>query len=112
LVIITILVANNYRDRYSDAQSGKKTSIVLFGEKFGEWFYLLNGVIAVACCQYFWLEKNVGASLLPLVYLAFHIRVWREMVAIHQGKALIGVLEKTARNVLIFGLTLSAGLLI
>lgn len=111
LVIINILVANNYRDRYSDAQTGKKTSIVLFGEKFGEWFYLLNGIIAVVGCQYFWIEKNLGASLLPLVYLALHIRVWREMIAIHQGKQLISILEKTARNALIFGLALSAGLL-
>jgi len=112
LVIINILVANNYRDRFSDAKTGKKTSIVLFGEKFGRWFYLLNGVIAVAGCQYFWVEKTMGASLLPCVYLIFHILTWREMIAIHQGRALIGTLEKTARNVLIFGGALSIGLII
>lgn len=112
LVIINILVANNYRDRYSDAKSGKKTSIVLFGEKFGRWFYLLNGIIAVIGCQYFWLEKAIGAALLPLVYLVFHIRTWREMVRINHGKALIQILGKTARNVLIFGTTLSIGLLL
>jgi len=112
LVIINILVANNYRDRFSDAKSGKKTSIVLFGEKFGSAFYLLNGIIAVAGCQYFWLEKSAWAALLPLIYLAVHILTWKEMVTIHQGRALIRSLEKSARNVLIFGATLSVGLML
>ena len=112
LVIINILVANNYRDRFSDARSGKKTSIVLFGEKFGSWFYLLNGVIAVLGCQYFWVEKSAGAALLPLIYLVFHLLTWKEMITIYQGKALIGSLEKSARNVLIFGGTLAVGLIL
>jgi 1,4-dihydroxy-2-naphthoate octaprenyltransferase len=112
LVIINILLANNYRDRFSDAKTGKKTSIVLFGEQFGRWFYLLNGIVAVACCQYFWLEKSIGASLLPIVYLIFHILTWKEMIAINQGKALIGTLEKTARNALIFGAMLSIGMIL
>jgi len=112
LVIINILVANNYRDRFSDAKSGKKTSIVLFGEKFGSWFYLLNGIVAVVGCQYFWLEKSVWAALLPLVYLVFHILTWKEMVSIYQGKALIRTLEKSARNVLIFGVMLAVGLIL
>ena len=112
LVIINILVANNYRDRFSDAKSGKKTSIVLLGEKFGRWFYLFNGIIAVVCCQYFWLEKTVWASLLPIVYLIFHILTWKEMITIFQGQALIGTLEKTARNALIFGVVLSIGLIL
>jgi len=109
LVIINILVANNYRDRYSDALTGKKTSVVLLGAQFGQWFYLLNGIAAVVACQYFWFEKTAGASLLPLVYLVFHILTWKEMCR-NEGKALIGTLEKTARNVLIFGGTLSIGL--
>jgi len=112
LVIINILVANNYRDRYTDAKSGKKTSIVLFGEKFGRWFYLLNGVIAVAGCQYFLLEKSLWASLLPLIYLIFHILTWREMIRINQGSALIVILEKTSRNTLIFGGLLAIGLIL
>jgi 1,4-dihydroxy-2-naphthoate octaprenyltransferase len=112
LVIINILVINNYRDRYSDAKTSKRTSIVLFGEKFGEWFYLLNGIVAVAGCQYFWLENAPWASLLPIVYLFFHIRTWKEMIAINQGRHLIGTLEKTARNALIFGGLLSIGLIL
>jgi 1,4-dihydroxy-2-naphthoate octaprenyltransferase len=112
LVIINILVANNYRDRYSDAKTGKKTSIVLFGEQFGRWFYLLNGVAAVLICQYFLLGKPVWAAVMPFIYLIFHFLTWKEMITIRQGKSLIGVLEKTARNALIFGILLSIGLIL
>jgi 1,4-dihydroxy-2-naphthoate octaprenyltransferase len=112
LVIINILVANNFRDRFSDKKAGKKTSIVLFGEKFGIYFYLLNGIVAVVCCQYFWVEKTIGAALLPFVYLFFHIKTWKEMIAIGQGERLIGILGQSARNVLIFGLMLALGLLL
>jgi 1,4-dihydroxy-2-naphthoate octaprenyltransferase len=111
-VIINILVANNYRDRYTDVKSGKKTSVVLFGEKFGRWFYLLNGIMAVAGCQYFLLEKSFWASFLPLLYLVFHILTWKEMIKINQGRGLIVILEKTSRNALIFGALLATGLLL
>ena len=112
LVIVNILVANNYRDRFSDRKAHKKTTVVLFGEKFGRYFYLLNGIVAVLICQYFWSEKAVGAALLPPVYLFFHIRTWQEMVKIGSGRALIRILEQTARNVLIFGIMLAVGWLI
>jgi 1,4-dihydroxy-2-naphthoate octaprenyltransferase len=111
LVIINILVANNYRDRFSDANSRKMTTIVLFGEKFGSYFYLVNGIAAVLCCQYFWCENSVWATLLPLVYLFFHYKTWKKMIEIGSGKQLIEILERTAKNVLIFGLALSIGLM-
>jgi 1,4-dihydroxy-2-naphthoate octaprenyltransferase len=109
-VIINILVANNYRDRDSDAKTHKKTSIVLFGERFGRYFYLLNGIIAVIVCQYFWMEKTAWAAVFPLIYLFFHIITWRKMVTIGSGRQLVGILGETARNALIFGLSLSLGL--
>ncbi|GHT76203.1 1,4-dihydroxy-2-naphthoate octaprenyltransferase [Bacteroidia bacterium] len=112
LVIINILVANNYRDRFSDKRAGKKTTIVLFGEKFGSYFYLFNGIVTVLLCQYFWLEKAVWAALLPVLFLFPHVCTWREMVVINQGERLISLLEKTARNVLIFGILFAIGLTI
>ena len=112
LVVINILVANNYRDRLSDAKAGKKTTIVLFGQRFGEYFYLFNGLVAFLCCQYFWFEQSPLPAIFPLVYLALHIKTWRKMIAIGSGRALIGVLEQTARNTMIFGLTLAIGLML
>jgi 1,4-dihydroxy-2-naphthoate octaprenyltransferase len=112
LVVVNILVANNFRDRRSDRKVGKKTSIVLFGSRFGKDFYLANGILAVACCQYFWWEDAATAALLPFAYLYFHLRTWRKMVAIGHGPALIGVLEQTARNVLVFAGLLGLGLIL
>jgi 1,4-dihydroxy-2-naphthoate octaprenyltransferase len=105
MVIINILVANNYRDREQDKRANKRTSIVIFGERFGRYFYLFNGVLAVLCCQYFWHENATWAAVLPAVYLFFHITTWRKMKN-------ISVLEQSARNVLIFGVCIAGGLLL
>lgn len=110
LVSINILVANNYRDRDTDRAAGKKTTIVLFGARFGRYFYLLNGIIAVILCQYFWKVDAPFAALLPCIYLFLHLFTWRKMLRINQGKALIPVLQETARNVFLFSILLSAGL--
>lgn len=112
LVVTNILVANNYRDRDTDKKAGKKTSIVLFGETFGRYFYLFNGVAAVLCCQYFWLSGTCWAAVLPCIYLLIHLLTWREMVRIYKGKELIPILQKTARNALLFAILLSIGLVL
>jgi 1,4-dihydroxy-2-naphthoate octaprenyltransferase len=112
LTIINILLANNYRDYYSDKKFGKNTTVVLFGKKFGSLFYLFNGLIAVGCCQYFWSIQSAEAALLPFIYLIFHIKTWKKMVSLDQGSKLIGILGETSRNTLIFGLTLVTGLIL
>ncbi len=43
LVIDTLLMVNNYRDREQDAQSGKRTLVVRFGPKAGSLAYLTLG---------------------------------------------------------------------
>ncbi|MDL2231141.1 1,4-dihydroxy-2-naphthoate polyprenyltransferase [Porphyromonadaceae bacterium OttesenSCG-928-L07] len=111
LVITNILVANNYRDRDTDKAAGKKTTIVLFGEKFGRYFYLFNGFAAVLCCQYFWCTDIVWAAIFPLFFLPIHFFTWRRMVRIYEGKGLVGILKESARNVLLFSILLSAGLI-
>ena len=112
LVVANILVANNYRDRETDKNVGKKTSIVIFGEKFGRYFYLCNGLIAIFCCQYFWCTENHYAAMLPLLFLPVHFMTWRKMVRIYEGRGLIVILQESARNALIFSILLSIGLII
>lgn len=111
LVIVNILVANNYRDRDTDKEAEKRTSVVVFGEKFGRYFYLINGIISVLLCQCFWLDNSYLAALLPIIYLIFHLKTWAEMITIYQGPGLIAVLKKSARNAFLFGLLLTLGLL-
>ena len=47
LIINNLLVVNNYRDYESDAKVGKKTSIVLFGKKFGVFLFIAGFLVPV-----------------------------------------------------------------
>ena len=95
LLIDTLLVVNNYRDREADARSGKRTVIVRFGEKFGRYLYLMLGVAASLLCFWFFFEGHLFAALLPLLYLIPHVLTWRRMVQIHSGKKLNSILGET-----------------
>ena len=112
LLIDTLLVLNNYRDRDTDRRDGKHTLVTIFGERFGRFFYLFLGITAWLLCYGFWMEGHRMAFLLPLLYVPVHIATWCEMVNISHGKALNRILGKTSRNMLLFGLLLVAGLLL
>lgn len=108
LVIDTLLMVNNYRDREQDALNGKRTLVVRMGVRAGERLYLGLGVVAVALCS---LLGSWGA-LLPLAYLPFHFTAWRRMKRIGRGRELNAVLGLTSRNIFLFGLLLALGLLL
>lgn len=110
LIVDTLLVVNNYRDREADAKSGKKTIIVRFGEYFGAYLYLILGIAAALLCFYFAIGGNLYAALLPQFYLVFHFRTWQKMIKINKGKALNQILGETSRNMLIMGILLATGL--
>ena len=111
LAAINILIINNYRDRDTDKKSHKNTTIVIFGEVFAKWYYLLNGFVACLLCLFF-VHESVLAAILPFLYLIPHYKTWQKMIAINRGKALNPLLGETSRNLLILGLLLSIGLLI
>ena len=112
LVSDMLLMLNNYRDREQDKISGKRTLVVRFGEPAGRWAYLMLGIIAVGLCTYYAFHGLLMASLLPLLFLILHFTTWQEMVRIFQGKELNIVLGKTARNIVMFGILLSLGLIL
>lgn len=109
---VNILVVNNYRDRDTDKKSNKKTSIVVFGEAFGRWFYLANGIVACLLSLLFWLDNAPWAALLPLLYLFSHVSTWRKMVRIRHGRELNVLLGETARNLLLLSALLTIGFVI
>lgn len=124
LVIDTLLVVNNYRDREQDAACGKRTLVVRFGEPFGRYLYLALGIAATLLCGLFAIDcpltdvpktaalpLNPTALLLPLPYLFLHVRTWRKMCEIRSGKKLNSILGETSRNMLLMGILLSAILL-
>jgi len=109
---INILVANNYRDYTTDLKANKRTTVVIFGKTFAEYFYLLNGFLSVLLTFYFLKKGFVFTVVLSSVYLLLHIKTWREMIRIGQGRELIPILGKTARNTLILSLSMLIGFLI
>lgn len=112
LIVDTLLVVNNYRDRDADQRSGKRTIIVRFGETFGRYLYLMLGIVASWLCIWFAIDGHIYAAILPQLYLIFHLRTWEKMVKIHSGKKLNSILGETSRNMLLFGILLSIGLVI
>ena len=109
LVIDTLLVVNNYRDRDNDRRAGKKTLVVRMGAKRAEQFYLLLGLMAVCMGWVFLSNGRWLTAVLPLIYLVLHHRTAMKMQRIGQGKALNMVLGENARNMLIYGLLFAVG---
>ena len=112
LVIDTLLVVNNYRDIDNDRKNGKITLIVRMGARMGRLFYLLLGVVACGLGIVHIQNVHPMAFVLPFVYLIFHIVSYRQMVRIDHGRELNIILGYTARNMLIYGLLVSIGMLI
>lgn len=120
LVVDTLLVVNNYRDREGDFRSKKRTLVVRIGARSAEYLYLLLGAVPVALMMllalvrgvgenYSWMEaanifKTLLSACLYLVYLRMHYATYRELKRIHQGSELNSILGLTARNIFVFGL--------
>lgn len=112
LVIDALLIVNNFRDRDNDRLAGKNTIIVRLGPKAGIQLYVGVGVAAIILGGTFWMNGHILASLLPLLYLVLHLFTYLKMKRIYQGKALNLILGETARNIFIYGVLVSVGLLL
>jgi len=105
-----LLMVNNYRDRFQDEVSGKKTIVVRMGGSFGLRAYLWLGIIAaVLAYTSTYIVESFGWPIWG--YAILHLMTWYKMSRI-DGKALNGVLGKTARNIFLYGLLLAISLLI
>ena len=111
-VIDTLLIVNNYRDIDNDRRAGKYTLIVRVGKKGGLMLYRLAGLIPVLAGVVFSYTGRTNACILPLLYFAMHNNTYLLMKKIDHGRELNMVLGKTARNMFVYGLLLSAGILI
>lgn len=112
LVVNTLLVVNNYRDRETDARSGKRTVIVRFGETFGKYLYLLSGLSAafIAIAVLLYNGNNFAVLLLP--YIVLHFFSWKKLCKINKGKELNVLIGESSRNMLFFAVLLSVALCI
>ena len=115
ICIDALLVINNYRDREQDRISGKRTLVVLLGEKFGLYHYL--GIAIVTCWLSILLNYYIGGKLLyfqitTMIYLSLHIYTWLKMKQIYSGKALNRILGLTSMNMFIFALMLAIAIIL
>ena len=65
LLAANVLVVNNYRDMEDDAAVGKRTTVVIFGQKVMSVAYLLSGFIGMLVMIPIWLGMPVGLWLFP-----------------------------------------------
>lgn len=104
-----LLVANNYRDRETDAVAGKRTLVVRLGERAGRIQYgaavLLSGAVPVVLAL-----RGLGAwSLLALGAFPLGVACWRQLRPTATPPALIRLLGRTAAHLALFGLLLALG---
>lgn len=116
LVIDTLLVVNNYRDRENDKQANKNTLIVRIGEKRAEQLYHWLGFLGLLLMDSVFIFSYSSMRTLSLTllffYLFLHQKAFTEMKRIKHGKELNKVLGLTARNMFVFGLLATIGILL
>lgn len=109
---INILVVNNYRDYEQDKISRKRTTIVLFGRRYGRAIYLINGVLALLLTipvfhgNSLWLFFIAAAA----GYYVMFINTWQRFVRL-EGKALNAILGRTSLLVFLYALMVSVMLI-
>jgi 1,4-dihydroxy-2-naphthoate octaprenyltransferase len=111
LLSVNILIVNNYRDYEQDKMSGKRTSIVCFGRRFGRFLYLLNGILAVVFSLPLLLKATLWINLLYLAFFLLFLDSWGELNRF-QGRTLNRTLGHTARNVFVYTILLILTLLL
>ena len=112
LVIDALLIINNFRDRDTDREAGKKTIIVRMGAEAGLQLYFGVGIGALILGGTFWMNGHPLAFFLPFIYFILHVFTYLKIKRIDKGKALNLCLGETARNIFIYGLCVSVGLLL
>lgn len=112
LVIDTLLVVNNYRDRDNDRRAGKMTLVIRIGERASEFLFLALGVVACLMGLVFLLRDNIFVFFFSLPYLLLHILTYRKMKRMKHGKTLNLILGENARNMFIYGLLFCLGVLV
>ena len=112
IVIDALLLVNNFRDRDTDKKASKNTLVVRIGEKATLELYVSVGIVACLMGLVFGINGHWWATVLPLIYLALHVFTFLKMKSIWEGRELNKCLGETARNIFMYGLLVSVGLLI
>lgn len=106
LLSVNILVVNNYRDYEQDKAARKRTTVVLFGRRFGRVLYVLDECLAFLLVFPLLLEAPWWILFLFGILFALCFYTTRELFML-EGRALNRTLGHTARNVFLFAGVLS-----
>ncbi len=112
LVIDALLLVNNFRDRDTDREAGKNTLVVRLGAEKSVKLYLGVGVMACLMGLVFGLNGHWWAFAFPFIYLLLHLKTFLKMKRIWEGRALNECLGETARNMFVYGVLVTVGLLL
>ena len=111
LLAANVLIANNYRDADDDEKVNKRTTVVIFGRKVMHLAYLVSGIAAVAVTIPVWFCFPLYFLAAPLCCLGLHIKLWHKLKT-SRGSAINPLLGKTALNLLLYSLLLTAAFII
>lgn len=106
LLSVNILVVNNYRDYEQDKAARKRTTVVLFGRRFGRVLYVLDECLAFLLVFPLLLDAPWWILFLFGILFALCFYTTRELFML-EGRALNRTLGHTARNVFLFAGVLS-----
>lgn len=110
---VNILVVNNLRDVEQDRLSGKRTLGVLFGERWLKAEYMIMVVIAYFVPIALWIYNGFSHTLfLPLLSLPAAVILIRQILYHEDKRSLNRTLERTAQLMVLYGILLSAGIII
>lgn len=114
VVTDNLLIVNNFRDRYQDRISGKRTIIVYLLNRFGDAkgeslariLYICMGLVGALLGIASLLMIGSEFWWLILIYIVLHLRLCRRMYTL-DGRELNAVLGATALNIFLFGVIYS-----
>lgn len=109
LLANNILVANNCRDRETDAAAGKRTLVVRWGAPFGRTQFKAQLIGAYLALGVYVIWTGEGWAGLPLLSAPWARKLWLSMPR-WEGRALNQALADSAKLLLAFSALLAAGL--
>lgn len=105
-IINNLLVVNNYRDFEEDRSTGKNTLVVIFGRKFGLYFYAFGFFLASMGCSLVYENSRFTLLLIPLAVFSM-----RKLNGARDSQDYNNVLALSVIIVLLYALLTAFGIL-
>lgn len=113
LLSTAILAVNNYRDRHTDREAGKRTLVVRWGDRFGagEYVFALVAALHVPVLLVILTGAHYGV-LLTLLAAGPGVRLIQTFLTAQEPRVLNDLLARTGKLLVLYSLLFSVGWLI